>query len=51
MMYWVRYAMLTVSVFFLVYVALSVLLGAAWQGLKKLRLFESATTLFTASLS
>ena len=46
-MYWVRYAMLTVSVFFLVYVALSVLLGAAWQGLKKLRLFESATALFT----
>lgn len=47
MMYWVRYAMLIVSVFFLVYVALSVLLAAAWQGLKKLRMFEGATALFT----
>jgi Zn-dependent protease with chaperone function len=47
MMYWIRYAMLAVSVFLLVYVALSIVLAGAWYGLKRLRLLESAAALFT----
>src|SRR5882762_10652446 len=47
MMYWIRYAMLAVSVFFLVYVSLSVILAGVWQALKKFRSFESAAALFT----
>lgn len=47
MMYWVRCAMLSVGVFFLVYVALSAVLAAAWHGVKRLKFIESAALLFT----
>ena len=47
MMYWVRYAILVVGVFFLVYVGLSLLLAAAWQGVKRFKSLENAALLFT----
>ena len=46
MMYWIRYAMLTVSVFFLLYVVLSATLVVVWQWLRSQSRFD-ADTLFT----
>jgi len=47
MMYWIRCAMLSVSVFFLAYIALSAILAVAWQQVRGRRLIENAGTLFT----
>jgi Zn-dependent protease with chaperone function len=47
MMYWIRYAILSVGVFFLVYVALSGVLVPAWHWIKKHNLLKSSQALFT----
>jgi len=47
MMYWVRGAMLSVSVFFLTYVILSAVLAGTWEWLRRNWRVEDADTLFT----
>src|SRR2546430_3924935 len=51
MMYWVRFAMVSVGVFFLLYVALSALLAVAWQWIKRHNLIDSADALFILRIS
>ena len=46
MMYWIRCAMLSVSIFFLTYVVLSAVLALAWQWLRTRHRIESANSLF-----
>ena len=47
MMYWVRCAMLSVSIFFLTYIVLSAALATVWRWLRGRRTIENADTLFT----